>query len=129
MKATAIWTVAAMCASPIYAQTVISPHDVVAAAIASDIARDQQADRDARRAPYASPGYGPIGSAAAARDACAAKALYQAGSDARLIGQARASSMSTGWEVEGAIGVPGGPDIPFVCSVRNGSVSGVLLQR
>ncbi|HAF40589.1 MAG TPA: hypothetical protein DCG90_02300 [Sphingobium sp.] len=130
MKATTIWTGVAMLAtSPIHAQMVIHPRDIVGAAIASDIVRDRQAERAARRTPYAAPGHGPIATATAARDACAAKALDQAGPDAKLIGKARASSMSTGWEVEGLIALPGGGDLPFVCSVRNGSVSGVLLRR
>jgi hypothetical protein len=134
MKATAIWTGAAMMLAgtaqtgTVQAQTGIHPHDVLTAAIVSDIVRDRQEERDARRAPYLAQGYGPIATASAARDACATKALYQAGPDAKLIGHAHASTMSTGWEVEGAIAVPEG-DIPFVCSVRNGSVSGVLLRR
>ncbi|MDO7836219.1 hypothetical protein Q4610_14310 [Sphingobium sp. HBC34] len=129
MKATASGTAILMVlASPVQAQNGIHPRDVVTAAIASDIARDRQAERDATRTPYASPGYGRIGSAAAARDACAAKALQQAGRQAKLIGRPSASSMSTGWEVEGAIALPDGGDVPFVCSVRNGSVSGVLLR-
>lgn len=129
MQKTASWTIVALVASsPLHAQT-IDPHQVIGAAIASDIARDRQAERDARRAPYASPGYGPIASAAAARDACAAKALHQAGHDGKLIGRPRASTMATGWEVEGEIGFADGGTVPFVCSVRNGSVSGVLLKR
>lgn len=132
MKKTASWTVVALLALGIaggvgHAQT-ISPRQAIGAAIVSDIVRDRQADRDARRTPYASSGYGSIESAAQAQDACSAKALYQAGAASRLIGQARASTMATGWEVEGAITSPDG-DIPFVCSVRNGSVSGVLLRR
>ncbi|WP_230461241.1 hypothetical protein [Sphingobium sp. CAP-1] len=130
MKATMSWTAVAMLlATPAAAQNGVHPHDVVTAAIASDIAHDRQAERDAKRTPYAAPGYGRIASAAAARDACAAKALHQAGPDAKLIGRPSASTMSTGWEVEGAIALPGGGDVPFICSVRNGSVSGVLLQR
>lgn len=130
MKATAIWTIPALMltVAPAYAQLVIRPGDVVAAAIVSDIAADRQAQRDARQTPYASPGYGSIATADAARDACSAKALHQAGASARLIGQAQASTMSTGWEVEGMIAASDG-DTPFVCSVRNGSVSGVLLRR
>ncbi|MES2172930.1 MAG: hypothetical protein V4523_03180 [Pseudomonadota bacterium] len=129
MQKTANWTIVALVASsPLHAQT-LDPHQVIGAAIASDIARDRQAEREARRAPYASPGYGPIASAAAARDACAAKVLYQAGHDGKLIGRPRASTMATGWEVEGEIGFADGGTVPFVCSVRNGSVSGVLLQR
>jgi hypothetical protein len=99
----------------------------VGAAIVSDIVANRQAQRDARQTPYAAPGYGSIATAAA-RDACSQKALYQAGPASRLIGAAHASSMSTGWEVEGAVSSADG-DIPFVCSVRNGSVSGVLLRK
>ncbi|MEC3910336.1 hypothetical protein U5A82_07525 [Sphingobium sp. CR2-8] len=115
-------------ATPLQAQIVIVPRHVVGAAIVSDIVADRQAQRDARQTPYASPGHGSIATAEAARDACAEKALYQAGPASRLIGPARASSMSTGWEVEGAVSAADG-DIPFVCSVRNGSVSGVLLRK
>lgn len=129
MKAIAIsMTGAILAATPIHAQVIIRPSSVVGAAIVSDIAADRQAQRDARQKPYATPGYGPIATAQAARDACSEKALYQAGAAARLIGQARASTMSTGWEVEGMIAGTDG-DVPFVCSVRNGSVSGVLLQK
>lgn len=122
MKATAIWTVAAamLLTTPLHAQR-------VSAIIVGDSIADRQAQRDARQTPYAAPGYGPIDTAAAARDACAEKALYQAGPASRLIGPARASSMSTGWEVEGVVGSADG-DIPFVCSVRNGSVSGILFR-
>lgn len=129
MHKTASWTAIIMAlASPALAQSDVRPRDVIGAAIASDIARDRQAERAAKRAPYASPGHGPIASAAAARDACAAKALHQAGPQAKLIGRPSASTMSTGWEVEGAIALPRGGDVPFVCSVRNGSVSGLLLR-
>lgn len=130
MKATSIWTVGAMmlAATPIHAQVIVRPSSVIGAAIVSDIAASRQAQRDARQTPYATPGYGSIATAAAARDACSAKALYQAGSSAKLLGPAHASTMSTGWEVEGMIAAADG-DIPFVCSVRNGSVSGVLLRK
>lgn len=101
---------------------IVTPRDVGAAVILN------RSDAARRPEPYASPGQGSIASAAAARDACTGKALYQAGAGARLIGSAHASSMSTGWEVEGVITVAG-QDVPFVCSVRNGSVSGVLLRR
>lgn len=114
--------------STIHAQTIIHPRDIVGAAIVSDIARDRQAEREARRYPYASPGQGNIASAGAARDACAAEARQEMGDGARLIGQARARSMATGWEVEGHVG-RGGDKTPFVCSVRNGSVSGLLLRQ
>ena len=129
MKATLNWTVFSLfAATPIHAQTVIDPDTAITAAIASDIIRDRQAERDARRQPYLSTDSGPIASAAQASDACAADALYQAGPAARLIGRPHAGTMSTGWEVEGMIASPDG-DIPFVCSVRNGSVSGVMLRR
>jgi hypothetical protein len=130
MRATAKWTVAAMAmlGAPLHAQVVIMPRHVVGAAIVSDIVANRQAQRDARQTPYAAPGYGSIATAAAARDACSQKALYQAGPASRLIGAAHASSMSTGWEVEGAVSSADG-DIPFVCSVRNGSVSGVMLRK
>lgn len=102
----------------------------VDAAILSDISKDRQAERDAKRQPYEPPAHGSIDSAAAARDACAAEALRQAGPAARLIGQPGARTMATGWEVEGELGPTGdASSIPFVCSVRNGSVSGVLLRR
>jgi hypothetical protein len=129
MKATARWAGAALflLTTPLHAQIVVVPRHVVGAAIVSDIVADRQAQRDARQTPYAAPGYGSISTAAAARDACAEKALHQAGPSSRLIGSARASTMSTGWEVEGVVG-SGDGDIPFVCSVRNGSVSGILLK-
>lgn len=116
-------------AMPAAAQNGISLHRAVDAAIVSDIARDRQAEREARRWPYASPGYGPIATADAARDACAEKALYQAGAGAKILGKPMANTMSTGWEVEGEmVGQGDSHSIPFVCSVRNGSVSGVLLK-
>lgn len=131
MKKTAIWTMGAMLVTaPIHAQTIIPPRDIVGAAIASEIVQDRQAARDARRQPYASPGYGPINSAAAARDACVSEARQQAGPGAQLIGKATVGSMASGWEVEGTVGADGERSgTPFVCSVRNGSVSGVLLRR
>lgn len=104
-------------------------HRAVGAAILSDAARDRQAANDAARQPYASPGYGPIHTAAAARDACADKAREEAGPGARVLGRIIASTMSTGWEVNGEVGpFEDRRAIPFVCSVRNGSVSGILLQ-
>lgn len=99
------------------------------AAIVSDIAKDRQAERDAKRQPYSSPGYGNISSARAASAACAAKAREEAGPGAAIIGRSRTSSMSTGWEVEGDVGPYGDlQSVPFVCSVRNGSVSGILID-
>lgn len=120
----------ALCATATSAQTQVPLHRAVDAAILSDVARDRQAERDARHQPYASPGYGPIASADAARDACSTKARQQAGAGALLIGRPVASTMSTGWEVEGTVGFKDeGGAIPFVCSVRNGSVSGILLHQ
>jgi len=116
-------------AAPIHAQTVIPPRDVIGAAIVSDIAKDRQAEREAKRQPYATPGYGPIASAKAGGEACAAKARQQAGSNAALVGRPVTSSMSTGWEVEGQIGLTDGGTIPFICSIRNGSVTGILLRQ
>jgi hypothetical protein len=107
----------------------IGTRDAVNAAILNDVSRDRQADRDARQQPYATPGYGPIASAKAARDACAKDALEEAGPSSKLSGVPRASTMSTGWEVEGWIKpADGGDQFSFVCSVRNGSVSGVTLR-
>lgn len=122
---------ATLCQLPAAAQD-MSRKDLrraVDAAILSDVSKDRQAERDARQAPYASPGYGSITTAKAASDACAADALSEVGSAARLLGKPVARTMSTGWEVEGSI-APGGDagHVDFVCSVRNGSVSGVLLK-
>jgi hypothetical protein len=104
-------------------------HRAADAAIVSDIARDRQAERDAKRQPYGSPGYGPIRTATAARAACAAKAREEAGRGSTILGRISASSMSTGWEVEGEVRHFGEQrPVPFVCSVRNGSVSGILLD-
>ncbi|MFZ2998156.1 hypothetical protein [Sphingobium sp.] len=128
MKFAAICIIAGLfTGGPIYAQRVILPRDVVGAAIVSDIARDRQAEREARRYPYASPGQGNITSAGGARDACVVEARQEMGAGARLIGQAVARSMATGWEVEGHVAI-GNDNRPFVCSVRNGSVSGLLLR-
>lgn len=131
MKAsvTPIMMAGLLMAAPIHAQTVIPPRDVIGAAIVSDIAKDRQAEREAKRQPYATPGYGPIASAQAAGDACAAKARQQAGPNAALVGRPVTSSMSTGWEVEGQIGLTDGGTIPFICSVRNGSVTGMILRE
>jgi hypothetical protein len=115
--------------SPVQAQDYRDLHRAADAAIASDIVRDRQAERDANRQPYASPSYGSIHSTAAARNACAAKARDEAGRGSRILGRVNARSMSTGWEVEGEVGpVDGRRSVPFVCSVRNGSVSGILLD-
>ena len=122
----------ALLASSLPAIAQISDRDLrraANAAIASDIARDRQAERDAQRQPYASPGYGRIATANAARQACAAKAREEAGRGAAVIGRPFASTMSTGWEVEGRVGPYGDQrSVPFVCSVRNGSVSGIRLD-
>jgi len=106
-------------------------HRAVGAAILSDIASDRQAERDAKRQPYVSPGsgYGSIATAHGARDACAQKALAQAGAGAKIIGTPSANSMATGWEVEGMVAPATDSSVPFVCSVRNGSVTGILLRR
>jgi hypothetical protein len=107
----------------------ISTRDAVNAAILSDVSSDRQAEREAKRTPYASPGYGSIRTAKQASSACASDALGQVGRGSKLIGKPYTHSMSTGWEVEGEIDPGRGDDhVPFVCSVRNGSVSGVLLK-
>lgn len=126
---TCIMAASLFMAAPIHAQTVIPPRDVIGAAIISDIARDRQAERDAKRQPYATPGYGPIASAKAAGDACSIKARQQAGPNAALVGRPMISNMATGWEVEGKIGLTDGGTIPFICSVRNGSVTGIVLRQ
>lgn len=116
-------------AMPAMAQDYRDLHRAADAAIASDIARDRQAERDARRQPYAAPGYGPIRTAAAARAACSAKAREEAGRGTAVVGRPMASTMSTGWEVGGRVGpFDGRRSVPFVCSVRNGAVSGIMLQ-
>ncbi|PZU57511.1 MAG: hypothetical protein DI547_12480 [Sphingobium sp.] len=106
----------------------VSAHDAVDAAILSDISRSRAADKDAKQAPYATPGYGPIATAKAAREACASDALQEAGGSAKIIGVPRAATMSTGWEVEGRLDAGNDGPTGFVCSVRNGSVSGILLK-
>ncbi|WP_240334261.1 hypothetical protein [Sphingobium estronivorans] len=114
---------------PAHGQDYRDLHRAADAAIVSDVARNRQADRDAQRQPYASPGYGRIHTAAAARNACIAKAREEAGPGSRVIGRPFASTMATGWEVEGEVGPAGGQrPVPFVCSVRNGSVSGIMLR-
>lgn len=124
-----ISTLALALAMPAFAQSAHDLHRATDAAIMSDIARDRQAERDAQRAPYASPGYGRISTATAARNACGAKAREEGGRGSAIIGRPVARTMSTGWEVEGTIGpVDGMASVPFVCSVRNGSVSGILLR-
>lgn len=126
---TAICIMAMTIVSPVHAQDYRDLHHAADAAIASDIARDRQEERDAKRQPYATPGYGSIHSVAAARTACAAKAREEAGPGTRIFGRAVARSMSTGWEVEGEVGPAGSQrSVPFVCSVRNGSVSGIILD-
>ena len=101
--------------------------DAIDAAILGQVSRDRQADKDAKLVPYASPGYGPINSAAAARTACGEDAVTQAGKGSKLVGTPSARTMSTGWEVEGAVTFGNG-DVPFICSVRNGSVSALALD-
>lgn len=93
-----------------------------------DSPSERQAQRDANRFPYASPYRGDIATGAVAAKACGHKAAWQAGPGASVIGNPSAQTMSTGWEVYGEVGFKGEPSIPFVCSVRNGSVSGILLR-
>jgi hypothetical protein len=58
-----------------------------------------------------------------------AKAREEVGRGSNIRGRITASSMSTGWEVEGEVGPFDDQRwVPFVCSVRNGSVSGILLD-
>lgn len=129
MRKTVITAVVLALAVPTHAQDYRDLHRAADAAIASDIARDRQAERDARRQPYASPDHGSIRTATAARNACAAKAREEAGPGTKVLGRIVASTMSTGWEVEGEVGpFDGRRSVPFVCSVRNGSVSGIMLQ-
>lgn len=99
----------------------------VDAAILSSVARDREAERNARNQPYASPGYGPIASAASAAEACGRSALDEVAPGAKLSVPPRARTMSTGWEVEGLIATGGSGTVPFICSVRNGSVSGIKI--
>lgn len=102
---------------------------MIGASIVSDIVRERQADRDAQRYPYATADMGDIRSAAQASAACGAEAVIEAGQGARLAGQPVAASMATGWEVEGHVSAAAdGRTTPFICSVRNGSVSGLLLK-
>lgn len=130
VRMTALCLIALGLATPALAQDYRDLRRARDAAIASEIARDRQAERDASRQPYVSPGHGAIQTAAAARNACAAKAREEAGRDAAIVGRPMARTMSTGWEVEGQVGpFEGMRSVPFVCSVRNGSVSGILLQR
>jgi hypothetical protein len=105
----------------------VNTRSAVDAAILSDVSSDRQAERDAKRQPYASPGYGPIANAKQAADACAASALEEAEPGARIAGKPIARTMSTGWEVEGAVALKGSGTRSFICSVRNGSVSGIKL--
>lgn len=121
-------TLAFSLAMPVFAQSTREWRRATDAAIMSDIARDRQAERDAKRTPYASPGYGHISTTTAARNACSAKAREEAGPGSTIIGKPVARTMSTGWEVEGTVKPHGDASVPFICSVRNGSVSGILLQ-
>lgn len=113
-----MWAIATLASTaPIHAQVIIV-----------DDYYARQAYRDARRQPYLPNDHGSIASAQEAADACSEKALYQAGPASKLTGPAHASTMSTGWEVEGMIAAADG-EIPFVCSVRNGLVSGLMLRK
>jgi hypothetical protein len=121
-------------AFPAAAQDGLSHRDLrraTDAAILSDLSEQRRVERAARRQPYIPVATrGSIRTAAAARDACAVKALQQIGHAGIVLGRPDARTMSTGWEVEGEVGHKGDRDsIPFVCSVRNGSVTGILLRR
>jgi len=121
---------AALAAPAAHAQEGISLRDAVAASILSDMARDKQQERDAKRQPYQPAERGSISSAAEARDACSAEIVAEMGGASRIIGTPSARTMATGWEVEGQAGPDGErSSVPFVCSVRNGLVSGTLLRR
>ncbi|MGE4431789.1 MAG: hypothetical protein AB7E05_13710 [Sphingobium sp.] len=113
------------------AQEGIDLRTAVAGSILNDLARDKQADRDAKRWPYASSDYGSISSAEQAQDACAAEIVAEVGAGSAVIGTPSARTMSTGWEVEGHVRPTGDEEgaLPFVCSVRNGLVSGTLVRR
>lgn len=128
--AAAALMIAGTCAPAVaqrYDRDALSYNKVIRAIIMDDIAGQRQAERDAKRFPYASAGYGPIKNARQARDACAADVLRELGRGARLPRVPVASTMSTGWEVEGPVTSPDGAT-SFVCSVRNGSVSGTLIR-
>jgi len=123
-------------ATPAYAQwggagsaggSGVNMDTAVDAAILSSVARDREAERNARNQPYASPGYGPIASAASAAEACGRSALDEVAPGAKLTGTPRARTMSTGWEVDGVIATGNSGTLPFICSVRNGSVSGIKI--
>lgn len=112
------------------AQEGIDLRSAIAGSILSDMAKDRQAERDAKRQPYLSSDHGPIASAAEARDACATEIIAEVGAEATIIGTPSARTMSTGWEVEGHVSPTGDEgSLPFVCSVRNGLVSGTLVRR
>ena len=112
------------------AQDGIDLRSAVAASIVHDIMKDKQAERDVSRQPYMSWDHGTIASGKEARRACVTEILAEAGKGAAIVGSPSAHSMSTGWEVEGNITPPdGGEALPFVCSVRNGLVSGTLIRR
>ena len=113
-----------------FAQQGIDLHSAIAASVLDDMIRERRAEREAKRQPYASPAYGPIATAEEARSACEQEILAEVGNGASITGTSSASSMSSGWEVEGR--VASGDDsgsFPFVCSVRNGLVSGTLINR
>lgn len=109
----------------------VSTQDAVDALILDELSQQQKERRAAERQPYAGHrAMGSISTAAQARKACASEALAEAGEGVKLAGKPVVHSMSTGWEVEGGLdaGTEGGPT-SFVCSVRNGSVTGILLRR
>lgn len=132
MKSCIIALAGAALASPVsaFAQQNVDLHSAIAASVLDDMMRERRAEREAKRQPYASTDYGSIATAEQARSACEQEILVEVGDDARIAETPSARSMSTGWEVEGMVapGDSSGP-FPFVCSVRNGLVSGTLLNR
>lgn len=112
------------------AQQGIDLHNAIAASVLDDITRERREEREAKRWPYASSDRGSIATADQARSACMEEILAEVGGDATISGTPSARTMSTGWEVEGTV-APGDSSGPFsfVCSVRNGLVSGTLVNR
>lgn len=119
----------ALLANPAMAQNRVTVGDVIVGSILSDWARDRQAIRDARQYPYMSHERGSIASATEAQSACSSEIVAEVGDGAAIIGTPSAVTMSTGWEVKGHVSPAGQDALPFVCSVRNGLVSGTLIRR
>lgn len=113
----------------------VTMHDAVGAAILSDVAAQRQAEREARRQPYGSPsGYassgGIIRTTKGARLACGREAAGELGPGGRVAGIPAVRTMASGWEVAGDVRIgKAGALVPFICSVREGAVTGVVLQR